>query len=261
MIAIAKRAGGRAGNGTETVPTVAVGIVCKTPSAGFAKTRLSPPLSLEDCARLAACFIRDLAATIHGVSLEGGVAPYAVYTPRGTESTLRPLLPSGFRLLPQGEGNLGDRLYRATAELLGAGHAGVVLVNGDSPTLPPTILRAAVGALREGEDVVVLSPAFDGGYTLIGLSRAHARLFADIPWSTSQVHRLTVERAAEVGVPVVAVPGWYDIDDGETLRMLEAELAGERAAFAEPGLTGAPAPATRLFLEQRHARQQTELSW
>jgi rSAM/selenodomain-associated transferase 1 len=244
------------------VQTVAIGIFCKTPAAGFSKTRLSPPLRPEDCAVLSACFVRDLAATIDGVAREGAVVPYAVYTPLGSEQQLRTLLPASFRLRAQCDGAFGARLLHAAADLLRAGHAGAILVNADSPTLPASILRAAVSALRCGEDVVVLSPAFDGGYTLIGLSQPHPRLFADIPWSTSQVHRLTVDRAAEIGVPVVAVPGWYDIDDSRTLRLLEAELAGKRPAFAEAaGLVAAPAPATRRFLEQRHAQQPAELSW
>jgi uncharacterized protein len=244
------------------VRSVAVGIFCKTPSAGFSKTRLSPPLRPEDCAVLSACFIHDLAATIHALSLEGEVVPYAVYTPLGTEHALRTLLPSSFRLLPQCDGDFGARLLSATADLLHAGHAGAILVNADSPTLPLPVLRAASRALRGGEDVVVLSPALDGGYTLIGLSRPHARLFAGIPWSTPQVYRLTVERAAVIGVPVVDVPGWYDVDDGQTLRLLQAELAGERLSFAAPGLAGAPAPATRRFLAERQApRQRAGLAW
>jgi len=107
----------------------------------------------------------------------------------------------------------------------------------------------------------VLGPAIDGGYTLIGLSRPHARVFADIPWSTPDVYRLTVERADEIGVPVVTVPLWYDVDDRATLRLLEAELSGERPSFADPGLRGAPAPATRRFIEQRRARPAAETSW
>ena len=240
--------------------SVAVGIFCKTPSAGFSKTRLSPPLRPEDCAVLSACFIRDMAATIHGLSLDGEVAPYAVYTPVGTEPRLRALLPPSFSLLAQCDGDFGTRLLRATADLLCAGHPGAILVNADSPTLPASILRAAVDAVR-GKDAVVLSPALDGGYTLIGLSRPHASVFADIPWSTSQVYGLTVQRAAEIGVPVIDVPGWYDVDDKQTLRLLEAELAGELLPFAEPGTSGAPAPATRRFLEERHAPARAGLSW
>jgi len=236
--------------------SVAIGILCKTPSAGFCKTRLSPLLRADECAAISACFIRDLSATIDALaSTDPGVRRYAVYTPTGSEARLLGLLPNGFRLLPQSDGDLGDRLLNATVDLLNAGHDGAILVNSDSPTLPLSILRAAVSALRQGH-AAVLSPALDGGYTLIGLTHPHARIFADIPWSTPQVYRRTLERAREIDLPVVNVPQWYDIDDEYTLRLLQAELAGERLAFAARELRGADAPATRRFLAMRsaHAR-------
>ncbi len=231
------------------VQGVAIGIFCKTPIPGLAKTRLSPPLQPEDCAALSACFIRDLASTIGEVIRGDDVTAYAVYTPAGSERELRMLLPNNFRLQPQCEGDFGTRLATAMRELLDAGHVGAIMVNADSPTLPASILRAAVDATRRGG--VVLSPALDGGYTLIGLSQLHERLFTDIPWSTSRVHQATVERAAEIGVPVINVPSWYDIDDAESLALLQAELAGEPLPFAQAGVRGAPAPATRSYLAAR----------
>jgi hypothetical protein len=230
------------------VPSVAIGIVCKTPVAGHSKTRLSPPLRPDDCAILSECFIRDLAVTVDAMCRGGRATGCAVYTPAGTERTLRALLPDRFRLLLQCDGGLGERLFHATRDLLGAGHAGAILVNADSPTLPALILRSALDALQR--DVVVLGPAIDGGYTLIGVSKLHARLFEDIPWSTADVYRVTVERAREIGLPVVNVPLWYDIDDAETLRLLIDELGGKRPAFAAPGIVGADAPATRKFLQR-----------
>jgi uncharacterized protein len=233
------------------VGSVAIGIICKTPVAGLSKTRLSPPLHPDECARLSACFIRDLASTIESVVRDGDAAGYAVYTPAGTEKVLRRLLPAGFRLLLQSEGNLGARLLQATIDFLNQGHAGAILVNSDSPTLPVSILRAAVAAVRR-TDAVVLSPAIDGGYTLIGLSRPHDRIFADIPWSTPQVYGITLARAREIGLPVVNVPPWYDVDDASSLRLLESELDGESLKFAS-GMAGAAAPATRRFLSRRNA--------
>jgi rSAM/selenodomain-associated transferase 1 len=227
------------------VQTVAIGIFCKTPLPGLSKTRLSPPLRPEDCAALSACFIRDLAATIAELTHDGDVTGYAVYTPAGSEPALRALLPAGFRLQPQCDGDFGTRVETAMRELLSK-YAGAILVNADSPTLPASILRAAVAATRRGG--IVLSPARDGGYTLIGLSRPHERLFTDIPWSTARVHQTTVARAAEIGVPVVNVPGWYDVDDAESLALLQSELAGEPLPFAPAGLRGAAAPATRSYL-------------
>ena len=151
---------------------IAVAIVCKTPAAGKSKTRLSPPLKPEECAAISACFIRDLAATMHSLAADGDVVAGAVYTPQGSEAELRKLLPDGFHLTLQGEGDLGARLLKGTADLIEAGFGGAILVNSDSPTLPKSILRAAVDAVRQGDNVV-LSPAFDGGYTLIGLSKPH----------------------------------------------------------------------------------------
>jgi uncharacterized protein len=230
--------------------TVALAITCKTPKSGASKTRLSPPLRPDECAAISACFIRDLSNTIATVAAAGAATGYALYTPRGTEAALRELLPETFRLMPQVEGNFGERLYHGAIDLLTAGHCGAILINSDSPTLPASILRLATDAVRAGDNVV-LSPAYDGGYTLIGLSKPHARLFADIPWSTADVYRLTCERAAEIGMPVVNVPGWYDVDDAASLSLLESEFAGARLPFAEDD--GAEARASRAFMRARAA--------
>jgi len=66
------------------------------------------------------------------------------------EQSLRLLLPNALVLTPQGDGDLGARLLKGAADLLDAGHAGAILVNSDSPTLPKAILREAVDALRQG---------------------------------------------------------------------------------------------------------------
>lgn len=222
--------------------SIAVGIFCKTPSAGTSKTRLSPPLMPEQCAALSACFIRDLSATIAEVAAVGDVVPYAVYTPAGSEDALRVLLPPSFQLLVQVEGDFTTRVIAATRTLL-ATHDGAILVNADSPTLPASILRAAVDATRRGG--LVLSPALDGGYTLIGVSALHERLYQDIPWSTPEVYTATLARAAEIGFPVTNVPEWYDVDDAASLALLRGELAGGPLGFTR--IEGAPAPATRAF--------------
>jgi rSAM/selenodomain-associated transferase 1 len=229
---------------------VAVAIVCKAPEPGRSKTRQSPPLRPEECAAISACFIQDLAATIGALAADGDVTGYALYTPRGSEPALRRLLPERFDLAPQCDGDFGMRLIQGTRDLLNAGHRGVILVNSDSPTLPRPILRAAVDATRRN-DGVVLGPAFDGGYTLIGLSKPHDRLFEDIPWSTGAVYALTLERAQELGLSVHSVPGWYDVDDEESLQMLEQEFSGRPPGFS--AMAGADAPMTRGFLKARAA--------
>ena len=233
---------------SETKSSVAVAIICKTPRPGRSKTRLSPPLRPEECAGISACFIHDLAGTIAGLAGDGRAAGYAVYPPAGTEAELRALLPGGFGLVLQGEGDLGARLDKGIRDLIAAGHAGAILINSDSPTLPRAIVYAAVDAVLSGDNLVI-SPAFDGGYTLIGLSKPHPRLFADIPWSTDVVYELTLKRAREIDLPVIALDGWYDVDDGASYAMLERELDGVCPPFA----TGPAqdAPKTRAFVRRR----------
>jgi rSAM/selenodomain-associated transferase 1 len=226
---------------------VAAVIVCKTPIGGLSKTRLSPPLLPEQCARISECFIRDLSRSVQTLVNESAVSGVALYTPQGSEADLQSLLPAAFRLHPQGDGDLGARLSKGSADLFGEGYKGVILINSDSPTLPLSILRNAADAVIAG-DRVVLGPAIDGGYTLIGLSRPHPQLFDEIPWSTPAVHSLTVRRASEIGVPVLNLAPWYDVDDADSLELLAAEMRGERPVFASPDLIAAEAPATRQFM-------------
>ena len=229
--------------------SVAVAIICKTPAPGKSKTRLSPPLRPEECAAISACFIGDLGRTIAALD-HPAARPCAVYTPAGSEAELLAILP-GFALTLQGEGDLGARLAKGFGDLLAGGHAGALLISSDSPTLPPAILNAAVKAVLGGDRMVIV-PAHDGGYTLMGLSRVHPRLFEDMPWSTEAVFDLTMQRAREIGLETVVLPMWYDIDDARSYAMLEAELDGRPPAFAPPGMAH-DAPATRRFVEHRRA--------
>lgn len=234
--------------------TVAVAIICKTPEAGRSKTRLSPPLRPEECAEASACFIRDLAETIAAVAeADGGAVPRAVYTPAGSEARLREILPPGFELLPQRDGDFGERLGGGVADLLAAGHSGAIVINSDSPTLPRAILAAAVDAVRRGGDSVVLSPAHDGGYTLIGLSAEHPELFDAVSWSTDAVFAETLERARAIRLPVIEIDGWYDVDDAASFAMLERELDGQPPPFARFGAQPETAVHTRRFVAARRA--------
>jgi hypothetical protein len=83
---------------------------------------------------------------------------------------------------------------------------------------------------------------------LIGLKAPHQRLFVNIPWGTADVARATCERAAEIGLEVMLLPEWYDIDDARTLEMLQDELAGRPVEVARNGLARGDAAATRAHL-------------
>ena len=224
--------------------TAAIGIMCKAPQPGHTKTRLAASLGATAAADLFACFLRDVAAAIEAVPERLGRRGYGVYAPAGSEHALRALLPPTFGLLLQVGDDFGQVLFGAAHGLLVGGHDCVLLVNGDSPTLPPALLGEAIERLRQPGDRVVLGPATDGGYYLIGVKQSHPRLFADIAWGTNTVAQRTRERASEIGLSMAELPEWYDIDDAESLRWLTAELAGRSQRFRN----GGPAAATRAFL-------------
>jgi rSAM/selenodomain-associated transferase 1 len=205
----------------------AIAIMAKAPRIGAAKTRLVPPLSAEEAAGLSACFIRDAAENIAAAAPQAAIAGYIAYSPPGAETEFVSLLAEGTRLLPSRHIGLGASLYDAAEDLLAAGYGSACLINSDSPTLPTSLLVEAARALSLPGDRLVLGPAEDGGYYLIGVKQAHAYLFDDIAWSTPLVFAQTVERAGEIGLEPLVLPKWYDVDDVESLQRLTAELLGE----------------------------------
>lgn len=225
--------------------SAAIGIICKAPQPGRSKTRLATAIGEVAASELSACFLRDVATAIDAIPEALGRRGYGVYAPAGAEHIMHKLLPAGFGLLLQVGDNLGYVLLGATRALLEGGHDCVLLVNGDSPTLPMRFLVQAVEALREPGDRMVLGPTSDGGYYLIGLKRPHQHLFTQIAWGTETVARATRERATEIGLATTLLPEWYDVDDIQTLRWLQDELAGHSTRFR----AGAFAPASRAFLK------------
>ena len=223
----------------------AIGIIGKAPRPGRSKTRLATAIGADAASELSACFLSDVAAAIEAVPEALGRRGYGVYAPAGAEDIMRQLLPAGFGLLLQAGDDLGHVLIGAARALLDAGHDCVLLVNGDSPTLPPRFLVRAIEVLREPGDRMVLGPASDGGYYLIGLKQAHQQLFTRIAWGTETVARSTCERAVEIGLAKTLLPEWYDVDDVETLRWLREELAGHSTRFRAGGF----AAASRAFLK------------
>jgi len=198
--------------------------MAKAPRVGHAKTRLVPPLTAEDAATLSACFIRDAAENIATAAKQAAIDGYIAFAPPDAEDEFQPLLPPETRLLPSRRPGLGASLYDAAADLLAAGYGSVCLVNSDSPTLPTSILVAAAQALSPPGDRLILGPAEDGGYYLIGLKQAHRHLFEDIAWSTPQVRAQTEERGREIDLATTMLPAWYDVDDIASLRRLHGQL-------------------------------------
>ncbi len=244
-------------------------MMIKVPRAGASKTRLVPPLTHEEAAQLSASFLRDTAANIALACVEQeakgvrGVDAVAVYTPRGAEGAFDELLPNNFVLLAQRGDSFGERLFHAASDLLLLGYESCCLIDSDSPTLPRALLTAAVAELSRPGERIVLGPADDGGYYLIGMKRAEPRLFEDIAWSTARVSTQTIQRAQEIKLDVALLPAWYDVDDATTLRRLCVELfdatsSGDTAScsarVAPYAATHTRAALTRLLEGEARAR-------
>jgi len=217
--------------------TVAVGVMAKAPEAGRSKTRLCPPLMPEQAATLSAAFLHDTTDSMAAASRWAPIVAYAAYAPVGSEALLGRHLAPGTALLPAdgsppmpwGIQGFGRCLHHAIQSMLARGHTAACVLSADSPTLPTGLLvRAAQLLLAPGERAV-LGPAEDGGYYLLGLKTAYPAMFRDITWSTASVGEQTRDRARSLGLPLVELDSWYDVDDAASLRRLLAEMGGYAA--------------------------------
>jgi uncharacterized protein len=232
----------------------ALTIMTKVPRAGKVKTRLTPPLAPEEAAALNSCFLRDIATAI---TLAGhGAQGIACYAPVGAEESYRHILPDNFQLLVQRTGSLEDRMVQATNDLFSVGFGSVCLIASDSPTVPAAVFAEATRILSWPKDGVLLGPSNDGGYYLIGLKKAHPRMFAEIDWSTDRVLKQTMSRSVELKLPVHLLAASFDVDDRASLHRLCDELLGRDELTAQN-----IAPATRGFLRNLIAHEGRERIW
>jgi uncharacterized protein len=223
----------------------AIGVMAKSPRPGHSKTRLCPPLRPEQAAQLSAAFLRDTTESIAAAALSAPIVGYAAYAPSGTEEALVPhlalgtscVLADGSTPAPQGVEGFGRCLLHAIQQLFAAGHTAACVLSSDTPTLPTDILVSAATALLTGDERrVVMGACDDGGYYLLGMRLPHAGLFADITWSSSSVAATTRTRIAELGLDLVELPLWYDIDDAAALERLVRENDGYAAPWTRRAL-------------------------
>jgi rSAM/selenodomain-associated transferase 1 len=190
-------------------------VFAKAPFPGLAKTRLIPALGIEGAARLAR---RMLAHTLNE-ALSAKIGPVELcVTPSASDAAWQSTAaPDGVVWSEQGIGDLGARLARASARVIGAGES-VLLIGADCPELGAVHLRRAARWLQETDSVVF--PTADGGYALLGLNRFHPLLFERIPWSTDTVAFETLRRIGQLGWTAQSSPMLHDIDEPADLRWL-----------------------------------------
>lgn len=183
-------------------------VFIKAPRPGMVKTRLAASIGVD-----AACAAyRSLAETVLArVSAIDGLE--LRYTPEDAYPDVSPWLQPSWTAAPQGSGDLGERLIRAFDDSFASGAERVVIIGSDCPDLETADVRDAWRALLAHD--VVLGPAVDGGYWLVGLRRGAPTLFRGIAWSSSAVLKQTLQRAAAAHLRVHLLRMLRDVDTVE----------------------------------------------
>jgi rSAM/selenodomain-associated transferase 1 len=199
-----------------------VQVFAKAPDPGRVKTRLAPALGEGGAAVLAARLARRAIET----ALAAAIGPVELWcAPDVAHDFFRVCARRhGVALRAQGDGDLGARMHRAMSDGL-ARHARCVLVGCDVPEMSPGDLAAAAEALAADAEIV-LGPAEDGGYWLIGASAARAELFDGLPWGSDAVLDETRRRARAHGLSLHELPSRWDLDRPEDLARLRAWPGG-----------------------------------
>jgi rSAM/selenodomain-associated transferase 1 len=195
--------------------------MAKRPHPGRTKTRLCPPLTYGEAAQLSHCFLRDAVSKVRAIPQ---VTPFLAIWPPDETEFFQELAPD-FEIITQSGQSLSQRLDHVMTRGSETGFQQVVALNGDSPTLPAEYLSMAFRLLERATVDIVLGPADDGGYFLIGWKHPNHRLIRDVVMSTQDVLRDTLWIAAQENLSVALTPHWYDVDGPEELARLRAELA------------------------------------
>jgi len=207
-----------------------LGIFAKQPLAGQAKTRLAQTTSPEWAQRVAQALLEDSLDRFSRIQASRAI----VYAPATAAAFFSPLAQGRYDLIPQCDGDLGHRLHHFFANARRHGYSRIIAVGADSPTLPIDYVEHAFTAL-EAHDVVI-GPAQDGGYYLIGGSLQELAIFDDIPWSSTRVLEVTIECVQKASARLALLPPWYDVDTAADWAMLCDDVRARRLAGLDPGV-------------------------
>ena len=208
-------------------------VMAKAPRPGVVKTRLAQSLPVEAVIELYRCLLDDTMALARSL----GTVEIAIMCPAPDVEELRRLAPGGVGVVAQKGEGLAAGLTSVFAHFA-SGQPGVIAFNSDSPHLPATVLESAFEVLT-GHDLVI-GPTHDGGYYLVGAKAAHPTLFEGDGMGTTTALEALLARACGLQLSVGFTDPFYDIDVGDDLTRLAAELQ----------LAPSRAPRTAAWLEQ-----------
>jgi hypothetical protein len=233
-------------------------VFAKAPIPGHVKTRLCPPLTSDEAATVHGSFVLDtLERTRTAVSkFRLALDRYLACAPSSKLAFFKIMEErQAVRLLDQEGDELGARMNGVFETLFARGYGRVVIVGTDVPSLPLESYRQAV-RLLDCHDVV-LGPALDGGYYVVGLKQAAPALFQDIPWSTNRVLGFTKEKAAGLGLNIGLLPEWRDIDTIDDLKaLIDACRLDARKPKQEQSFSTRTAGALQLLAKRLNSRTE-----
>ena len=179
-------------------------IIAKYPEPKSVKTRLKDLLPDKERLKL---YIGLLEDTVQRLKAVPGVDMFIAYAPPDAEDYFSRF---GARLIPLTEGDLGERMQYAFAKVFAEGYQKAVLVGVDIPGLSAAITLKSFEPLSDND--IVYGPAEDGGYYLVGMRKLIQEIFEDVPWSSDQTLKRSLEKTAQSGYSVALTETLYDID-------------------------------------------------
>ncbi len=202
-------------------PTNRLAIFAKHWTPGLVKTRLAHSIGAHNAAALHRAFVATLIERFDAHAW----AKVLCYAPAESRDDFRQLAPAGWDLCEQSMGDLGSRLEGFFEQSFAEGYQRVVVLGADSPNLDPARVSQAFAQLQQRD--LVLGPASDGGYYLVGARRCTPPIFGGMPWGHEALFQSTLERLAASGWErdrFAVLDAWYDVDEVDDLRRLGADL-------------------------------------
>ena len=190
-------------------------VFVKAPRPGLVKTRLARSLGPQ-----AACaaYLRLVEMLLSGFRLLDQVE--LCFTPDDAASEIQAWMRKPWSAAPQGQGDLGRRLVSAFERAFTDGMKRVAIIGADCPAVTVPDIHESFAALRDHD--VVVGPAMDGGYWLVGMNGMHSRLFDDISWGTERVFSETMNHIRNAGLTVQVLRELEDVDTEEEWRRFVA---------------------------------------
>lgn len=218
------------------------------PVAGKIKTRLMPFLSTEECVSLYSSFARD----IYQKAKETEADVYVFFVPGDNGGILKALLGGDAVLLPQYGDDLGQKMKNAIGAVLRLGYGKVVLMGMDIPHIHTETIQNAFDNLEKKD--IVIHPAVDGGYYLIGMKREYESIWNIRRYGTNTVMYDTLQHMKAENLSISVGQMYYDIDRKEDLKQLWNDI--RRGSVCNCPETMAFMDSIKHKLENSHSREQ-----